>query len=371
MDNQKSKKLSEDQWVKLIRLDEARKAQEFEDILKLVADSSVPLADDLLARLLRLFPTDAEKALQGHHGFVLAERRDHYKASLSIMFLSLKDLDEALANFENLANSDNSEIMLPKNRERLATIERRIQKELFVVANAAASLVDHVRRLQSRFEVPDFRVRLQRSFGNDGLHELVIGLRVLLHHLHIVKTGWSLSSDYKTGQRSAGFKIDRAELERAIDQSGERFSGKKSEPIRSYVSSSSKQIDLRDLFKEYRNRLKCFYDWLDDKVDNSPPTALRDYDRCIFEKNKHSSRMTWNALIGNWLNWERVPDVHKYLPNFLAEEQLTAVYNLPRNSAEQADLIIGMVDEYGAADEQLRNRVYDIFQRLSQQEEAT
>jgi hypothetical protein len=370
MGDQESNMLSERQWLEIIRLDEARNAQEHQDILRSIVDSSVPLGDDLLARLLRLSPTDAEHALQGHCGFVLSERRDHYKASLAIMFTSLSDLDEVLANFEILATSENPEIMLPKSRARLQTIEEKIQKELFAVASAAASLVDHVRRLQSRFEVPGFYEHLQRAFGSDGLHELVMGLRVLLHHLHIVKTGWSLSSDFMTGQRNAGFKIDRAELGRAIDQSGDRFRGKNGDPIRSFLESCPNQIDIRRLFLEYRSRLKLFYDWLNERVDIFPPAALQDYDRCVLEKNRYSSRLTWSALIGNWLNWERVPDVHKHLPNFLSESQYVAVYNLPRNSVEQVDLIISILDKHGAADEKLRSRIYELFARLSKQDEA-
>lgn len=368
MADSKTPKLSQEQFFEYLRFDKMCKDVELENVRQSVAQSDIPLSEELLARVLRLFITDALDVLRGHAGFVFVERRKHYRASLSIMLLSLDDLEAALVNFEQLATSDQADIMLPRNAKKLEAIERRIQKELFSTANAAASLVDHVRRLQLRFEFPGFQKQLQECFGDDGLHDLIIGLRVLLHHLHIVEAGWSLSSDFTTGSRSARFKIDRAELKRAISQSGERFEGQKGEPMRKFVSECLEQIDLSQLFGEYRSRLDRFYDWLNREIETAPPPALQDYDRCILEKDRHSSRMMWNAMIGNFLNWERVPDVHKRLPDYLSGKQLEAVYRLPRNSKEQADLIIEYADTYGAVDDKLRGSVYQLLERLSMQE---
>lgn len=350
----------------LLRLDNERKAREFEKVKQLVAASSIPLSDSVLERVLSLFPTAAHQALREHSGFIFAERREHYRASLSIMFQSLDDLAEALRNFERLATAETAEIMMPKNKDKLEAIERRIQKELFGVANAAASLVDHARRLNAVFKIPEFKDQVNACFSDDGLHDLVIGLRVLLHHLHIVKTGWSLSSDF-AGTRTAEFRIDCNELERAIKQSG-NYDGPKYVPMRELIQSYESGINLLAFFNEYRARLECFYDWLGNMIDNQPPLALQDYDRCILEMNRRSVRMGWNALIGNWLNWERIPDIHKHLPNYLRPEQLVAVYKLRRNSKEQVDLIIEYFDEYGSMNQEFRGRIYRLFQRLDEQE---
>ena len=47
--------------------------------------------------------------------------------------------------------------------------------------------MDHARRLNTRFEFPAFRDQILKCFKDDGLHDLVIALRILLHHLHVVK----------------------------------------------------------------------------------------------------------------------------------------------------------------------------------------
>lgn len=367
MSDSKLSRLSEEQYFELVRMDNARKEKEFEDIKKSVAESDVTLSDELFERLLRLFPTKVVSVMRGHAGFVLAERREHFFTSLSIMYRCLDDLDAALVSFGEQATEHHADIMLPKNKQKLEAIELQIQKELFATANATASLVDHVRRLQKKFEFPEFRSQLQICFQADGLHELIIGLRVLLHHLHIVEAGWSITSDFTTGTKSAGFKIDREELERAIDQSG-GFGAEQLRLMRLFVQSCPEQIDLRELFSSYRQRLEKFYGWLRHQVDTSLSEALKDYDRCISEKDRRSTRMTYNALVGNFLNWEKAPDLHKHIPDYLTDEQLREVYALPRNSPEQIDLIIQYIDTLGAVDESLRNRIHQLFQKLSAQE---
>jgi len=354
----------------VLRKDRARKDAKRDALQKAVEESDVPLSDELLDCVLSLFTTDAGLVLQHHAGFIIAERRDHYRASLSIMRLAIADLKTALKNFVQVATIDDPGIILAKNRGQLQAIEERIEKELFSTANAAASLVDHVRRLQLKIEIPGFREKLTDCFKNDGLHELVIGLRVLLHHLHIVKANWSVGSDFTTGDRRADFSINRQELERAIYQSGGRFNGKQGKLIKNYIASCTEKINLLDLFTDYDARLECFYDWYNRQIETGSPEALRDYDRCMAEKDRRSSRTVWNLLVSNWLNRKEVPNIHKHLPDYLTTEQLDAVYELPINSTEQADLIIEFIDNRDAIDPDLRSKIHRLFERLSNQAES-
>lgn len=149
MTNPELPQVPSEKFFEYVRRDNERKAQQSRLIAEAVGQSNVPLPDSFLSQVVHLFPTDARQVLRAHQGFVLSERREHYRTSLSIMRLSLADLDVALVSFERLAATDTAEIMKPKNSPRLTEIEERIQKELFVTANAAASLVDHTRRLQS------------------------------------------------------------------------------------------------------------------------------------------------------------------------------------------------------------------------------
>lgn len=229
--------------------------------------------------------------------------------------------------------------------------------------------MDHARRLNTRFEFPAFRDQILKCFKDDGLHDLVIALRILLHHLHVVKASWSLRADYRDDIRSAYFEISRSEIERALEIFPVRFGGNNGRLIRVFLSKCADQINVRSFFDEYRSRIERFYNWLNDQIECSPPDALKDYDRCIQEKRKYDTRMSWNAIIGIWLNWESVPDIHKHLPNYLDAAELKSVCDSPRNSKAQANLIIGFLDKDGAVDDRTRERIHKLFERLEAQEQ--
>ncbi|MBO9401430.1 hypothetical protein [Shimia sp. R9_3] len=357
-------------FFQLLRINEERKAREKDEVASEIGTAALPLPDDLLAKVLGLFPATAKEVLREHPGFILSERRSHYLASLSIMRLAFDDLFALLISFENLISTGKAEITKLKNRNKLETLELRIQKELYATASAAASVVDHSRRLQKRFEFKQFRVQLGQAFGDDGLHDLIIGMRVLLHHLHMFKASWSEQRDFRTGVSTGAFEVYKSDLEHAIDLHPERFGGKKGKPLRDFVSGSPDRINLRFLFEDYQKRFERFHKWMEGQLIVAAPEKLRDYDRCILSVDQRSSRMMWDALIGNWLQWERIPSIHDYLQDYFDCEQLKEVYQLPRNSKEQADKIIDFLDTFGAADCEFRERVHQLFERLNAQEKG-
>jgi hypothetical protein len=130
-----------------------------------------------------------------------------------------------------------------------------------------------------------------------------------------------------------------------------------------YVDAAPGSIDLRAVFLDYRARLMKFHSWMKKELESDGLVVLRDYDDLIRRKVAADHRMQWKALMGNWLNWKTSPDPHKHLPRYLDPAQLEAVYKLPRNSKEQVDLIISLMDTNGIVDDQLRQQAYKLFER--------
>jgi hypothetical protein len=324
----------------------------------------VPLPAELVQVVTYLPYEYSHVIMREHPGFALAERRSSYLTSLSIMELSLNDLLSAIANFEHEAIAEGSTLFNRTNGAALDAIERRIQKELFATANAAASLVDHSRRVQRCLKLPDYGDQLRACFGTDGLHDLVIGLRVLLHHLHIVEAGWNMRTSFSEGTKSATFMINKATLLRAIDQFPERFGGETSGPLLAYVNTAAYSIDLKVTFEDYRSRVARFHRWLREQLSSVSLVALRDYDRCMQEIKNLGTRTWWNMLLGNWLrNWKVPPNPHDHLHKYLTPEQLAEIYKLLRNSKAQVDLVISYMDADQAIDDKLREYAYELFER--------
>ena len=356
-------KLTREELNELLVLQEQRAAERRERIRQAVASSSVPLPPALAQALINLNDKHTRAILRDHPGYTLAERRDSYLTSLAIMDQCLQDLLAAISAFENAAIADGSTLFNGSDDAELHRFERQIQKELFATANAAASLVDHARRVIKHHPLPEFKPKLEEYFGTNGLHDFVIALRVMLHHLHMVEAGWNMTTSFSEGTKTATFTIHKEVVQRVIAASPERFQRPADAAMLAYVEAAPETIDLRAVFYDYRARMAKFHGWLKNELASESLIALRDYDRLIQHKVNSDQRMFWKALLGNWLNWKSPPDPHKHLPRYLSEAQLEEVYKLPRNSKAQVDLVIGYMDKHNAIDDALRQQAYQLFER--------
>ncbi|MPR06167.1 hypothetical protein [Microvirga tunisiensis] len=359
--------LTRTQFNEIWHRQNAREAEQREQIRLRVAESPAPLPPDLRADLVRLFNSHMREIMRGHEGYRLARKRDSYLTSLAILRRSLRTLLEMISRFEAEALAQRTNLFGPAGEERLREIELDIQKELFTCTNAAVSLVDHARRVADKASIADYDAKRLECFGTDGLHELVVSLRILLHHLHVVDAGWNLTADYRNGTKTASFVLDKESLTRTISENKKGLTREQRAGANAYIAAQPSSIDLRGTFADYAARVDRFNDWLTSELQSESIVALHDYDSIIQEKVQRDRRMMYHALLGTWLNWERPPDPHDHLDRYLSAEQLEAVYKLPRNSREQVDLVISYVDREGVVDDRLREKIHELFQRSGTQ----
>lgn len=345
------------------RQQEARKAEWREELRRRVAESPAPLSPDLRQHIIQLFNSDMRDIMRGHEGYRLAGKRDSYRASLAIMRRSLRVLSDMISSFETEALAEETNLFDRTGAERLREIELDIQKELFTCTNAALSLVDFARGINEKLSLAEYNSRRAECFGADGLHEFVSSLRILLHHRHVIGAGWNLVSDYRDGTRTASFVLGKEALSRTIAENKKGLTSEQRTGAKNYIAAQPSSIDLRQTFADYGARVDCFNDWLTSKLESERIVALRDYDSIIEEKVLRDRRMSYHAFLGNWLNWKRPPDPHNHLERYLSADQLKAVYELPRNSREQVDLVISYADQEGIVDDHLRERIYELFRR--------
>jgi hypothetical protein len=140
------------------------------------------LPEELAAAVVRNFITEMLDIMRGHPGYPLAERRNSYRTSLSIMEQCLQDLLVAIDRFETYALSD--EFVGPGRRDRTGEFEREIQKELFATANAAVSLVEHTRRVIKLHPLPDYNAKRSEAFGSDEVTRCRLYYR---RHLYVAR----------------------------------------------------------------------------------------------------------------------------------------------------------------------------------------
>lgn len=341
-------------------LQQQREAEARAQLRQTIAVSDVPLPEELANAVISCFITEMHDIMRSHPGHALAERRDSYRTSLTIMEQCFDDLLLAIDRFEEFALSD--AWYAPHHRKKAAEFELIVQKELFATANSAVSLVDHARRMIKQHPLSDYNAKRLEAFGSDGLHEFVTGLRVLLHHLHVVDAGWSIRGASKSNPSSATFMLDKSALQ-VLAETHRGGLGAQYEPMKAYVDKQKKKIDVRNVLLDYRARVAIFHAWMMNELTSDALVALRDYDALHKRKRHRDSRMNWNALLRNWLNWSAPPDPHSHLHRFLTPEEIADVYSLPRNSEEQIDRIIQYGDREGAVDDNIRALIHELFRR--------
>jgi len=324
----------------------------------------LPVPQGIVKDLALLRPEDARDVLKDHPGFKIWQRWKSYKAALAVFERSVRDLFEAI---DALADQMRDENLFTKpNQHKLDEGELHIHKELFAAGNAAHSLKDHASyRLQEVACVPEFKSKQAEHFGQDGLHDFVIALRTITHHIDVVEPGYHVTHRFGGETDEITFHLDRDEL-RAIVESVKAEGGKYkiNKPGRDYLDNAPAKIDVRATFQAYFERARAFHDWFKGTLERQPTSELQDFERCLKANKDNAARTSWKMLLGIWLkNWKTPPNPYDHLHKYLAAEQLEEVERLSRKSREQVDKVIEFVDEDNACDDEIRELAYELFAR--------
>lgn len=341
-----------------------QRQQHREAVLSSLLVSTVPVPQNVVDDLAHLNQEDAIRVLRDHPGFKIWQRWESYQAALAIFEQSLQDLFDAIDELTDQIRSEN--LFIRPVRHRLDNGKLRIHKELFAAGNATHSLKDHAsHRLQQVACIPDFDAKINEHFGNDGLHDFVIGLRTITHHIDAVKPDLNYTRHFSEKYDEVVFVLTRDELKTIVD-SVKQESGKYkiNRSGREYLDNAPEKIDVRATYEEYARRAGAFHGWLKATLEGQPPPELHDIQRCLKANKDEATRIWWRMLLVNWLkNWKRPPDPYQYLDRYLTEGQLGEVMRLPKKSPQQVDKIIEFVDEDKACDDEIRQLAYELFRK--------
>jgi hypothetical protein len=147
-----------------------------------IENASEPLSTEIVAKLARLASWELANVMRVHKGFPLWERCKSYQTTLGVFEQAVDDLLAGVQNFE-IASSD-GDIFDTARQADLATVERRIQKELFAALSAVHALVDQARRVRDLAKV-QYEHKRKHFFGGDGLHQFIVALRTAFHHSYV------------------------------------------------------------------------------------------------------------------------------------------------------------------------------------------
>ncbi|HIP79992.1 MAG TPA: hypothetical protein EYH07_16215 [Kiloniellaceae bacterium] len=341
-------------WVSdLMRAQRTRQREAVRDALKV---APIPIPQVIVDELALLNPTDALDVLKDHPGFKIWQRWKSYQAALALFERCMADLFAAIDAFDEVMRQD--DLFSASQRHKREEGSLRVHKELFAAGNAAHSLRDHASyRLQDIVQNPEFKARLAEHFGDDGLHDFVIALRTITHHIEMVEPALRITHRFGGNAAEITFYLDRDKLQAAVE-SVKQESGKYkiNEAGRRYLKDALATIDVKAIYEEYLVRASAFHSWFSGTLEAGPPLDLQDFERCLKANGDMAARTMWKALLGNWLNWDKPPNPYDHLPRLLTGAQLEEVMRLPRKSEQQVDRVIAFLDKDGACDDEFAAR---------------
>lgn len=319
---------------------EERRRSELSQLVK-----TVPVPDEVLHEIMWPY----HEILQHHPGYATAQKLIALGGALELLDQTHKDLLSQIEEFHtfSLARGFASRA----KRKALDGTHLRVRKELLAFSAAAASLVDHARRLNVALPIKDLSTHRARHVDQVE-HQFVIDLRNLISHGQFPSTSWQI--DYLPTRTTDFVLPSRGLLE----------SGELTARARAYVQRAGERIYVRRLADSYISKIKRYYDWYRKTIEEELPAPVVDYRRCERICRLGSARSGYKLVLTEALN--RKVDPYEHLDRYLLPHELEAAKKLPHRSMTQVDYIISVADEYGACDDEIRGIIYKLFGVASQ-----
>lgn len=327
-----------------LEYDKQRRKKDRDELIQVVQQP--PLTEEIFKRLIWLGPGDWDQVMRRHPGYAVEEVLSSLRHTLDVFSRSWRDLSFQLDRFSTFAASPDA--MHRSKRGELEDIQSAVRKEVFALSAAALAAVAISQSLEKKVTVPGYRERIDATFVHDAQHLFIKKLRNTLNH------GWFAAADWWMSHgpegRSTAFTLSCADMLHNGDFTG---------AARNYIISAGERIDVRDLFSSYVAKVSDLYGWLWSVVDEHLDAATLEYRRCIRERKANAARAWWGLVLQGVEN--RKLDLYAYLDRYLTQEEVADVLKLPPWSKRQVDRIIALVDEHGACDDRLREKVYGLF----------
>lgn len=328
--------LTHEEFFDRMRKRREEELKRIEKIKAVVPVTPLPFYDKAVDAILSFMDRDVQYIMRSHPGYKMAQKIASYRVVRSIMEKCIDDMIQVVDDFAFMANTKDEKLFDGSSRNVRAAFEQRALKELFAVTNGAAAVVEHFRRIWRTKEIPERLLKMDEHFGTDGLKEFVISLRVLLHHKRIIAPEWEVEYVFTEGRKTPSFKLDKQNLLVAIDENLE--AGERTRAL-AYVRTHGDDIHPRQLFEEYRRRMRSFNEWLESHFASETYAEVHDYERIMREKKRRDWRRWWNNHLKSALKKAGV-DGYAVLYDDLTPEEIEALGKIPHGTEEHTSALM-------------------------------
>lgn len=252
--------------------------------------------------------SDAIAAIEETQGGRLWRALQDLEDTLWIFNTSTTDLLDEICLFGD--RSKNSSFWHQANANEAEGHTRAVKKKLFHCTSALMALVDHSRNFHRKMPVTGYADRLRATFPSPGLHDFLQCFRNYNMHWRVAQANWILQTEAQSKARQARFRVTKCELQ--------KWDGWSSS-ARQYIERTSDEIDVYDLFSEYRKHVQSFYAWHKGAVLDAYAEVLQPYFEYKRLYEGLQKKYTWNLIISHV---PKTINPFQYLDQYLSGHQL-------------------------------------------------
>ncbi len=290
---------------------------------------------------------DIRKAIKEHPGFLGYQALESIRLSLDIFLDSIADLMRSIDLF--VQEGDAPEFWTRPKKGQFNKLELHIRRGVFSTVTSAMALVDNSRNISKKINPPNYQLRIHNTFENSDEHRFIQDLRNFISHFRMIEADWKVSWS-EEGKRTQFLLLP----EKLLCWDGWTSLANK------FIQQSPQGIDVKMLFGNYKTRVEDFHCWFHAEIERLSQPELDEYRRYERLLNKFAIKSFWDIIFHQVIPNKKI-NPYEYLDRYLTKSELDEVLSLPMNSQAQVDKIIGILDEYGACDEGLRQLIYAAF----------
>ncbi len=282
-----------------------------------------------------------------HKGACLYRSLESVRLCLEIFLDAVEDLISSINMFK--AGSTRPGFWNRPNRGFVDRLEIRIQRGMCSSASCAQALVEITRKFSKKHPVPNYDNTIRDTFRTNRESRFVHGLRHYIAHVHITKANWQIA--YSQKGRIVRFLLSPDELVKWQKWPPE---------AKGYIKQKTGGVDVEELFDSYSTKVRRFHSWFNSRVMATYSDDISDYLRCKQFLDRLCVANEWRLLL-NEASRRKDFDPYMYLGQYLSKHEMEEIFSLPYRSRLQVDRIISLIDEHNACTQELRQKVYSLF----------
>ena len=290
-----------------------------------------------------------KEEIKKHPGYKAHESIEHLNLSWEIFKKSVEDLVQSIDIFRK--ESQSKDFWTRPMRKQVDNLELAVRQGVFRSVTAAIALVKCSEYINKALSIDDYKRKVTDVITSSEEHLVLEHLREHIAHVRMPEVGYRISWS-QTEKKLCRFMIQQKDIKSWPKRSHTK-------PWKKYTKNLSEDVDVEAILMSYKCKLDKLVHWLRAQIETTSTPHLmeyRKYDRIL---NGFAAKAEWNIILTEALN--RNVDPYGYLCRYLNKQELDEVMKLPMRSSKQIDRIIGILDEFDACDEDLRQKIYRLF----------